>query len=430
VLLDTQGPEIRTGKLKDDVTGKGTVNFVKGNEVLLRTDHATRDAGSTAAVLYINYKDLARSIEIGSKVLLDDGAIALNVNAIDLTEGTVTCTVDNSGELRSRAGVNLPGGIITLPAMSVKDKEDIRYGLKADVDYIAPSFVRNAAGVHEIRSFIKSSLEEMGLSDRIPPMIISKIENTEALVNFDEILEASDGIMVARGDLGVEIPLQHVTNAQKAMVSACNAAGKPVIVATQMLETMTKNPRPTRAEVADVTNAVADGADCVMLSGETAKGSYAPQAVKTMGDIIKSTEDFIRSLPRVARPLPHSIGHDPKETVAMAAVAAAEQSGAKAIIVITKSGTTARLVAKYQPSMPILCFCPNYKIGRQLMITRGCHPYIGLRDFKRRERPAAAVAEAKAMNFLAPGDKYVMVTVQENVEEMGDFTTMHLGTAR
>jgi pyruvate kinase len=363
---------------------------------------------------------------------LDDGAIGLTVTSIDTATGSVTCSVDNSGELRSRAGVNLPGGVISLPAMSAKDKQDIRYGLQNDVDYIAASFVRNAAGVHEIRKFIKTSLKELGLTERIPPLIISKIENTEALVNFDEILEASDGIMVARGDLGVEIPLQHVTNAQKAMVSACNSAGKPVIVATQMLETMTKNPRPTRAEVADVTNAVADGADCVMLSGETAKGLYATATVQTMGDIIKSSEAYTRSLPRKAFKIEQGVGGNPIETVALAAVAAAEQSGAKAIIVITRTGKTARMVAKHRPSMPILCFCPNYKIGRQLMITRGCHPFVGLRDMERTERPAAAVAEAKVMQFLVPGDPYVMVTLQDNkdVAELGSFTSMHLGLTR
>jgi pyruvate kinase len=194
------------------------------------------------------------------KVLLDDGAVILTVTQVNDGDGTVICSVDNSGELRSRAGVNLPMAETDLPAMSEKDKTDIKYGLEIDVDYVAASFIQTADGVREIRDYMKACAKELGWEDDRPlPLIISKIESASALKHFDEILEESDGIMVARGDLGVEIPIQQVTNAQKGMVAACNAVGKPVIVATQMLESMAKNPRPTRAEVSDVTNAVYDG---------------------------------------------------------------------------------------------------------------------------------------------------------------------------
>lgn len=226
--------------------------------------------------LYIDYPKLHKVLSVGSKVLLDDGAIILTVTEVESDKefhGSVICSVDNSGELRSRAGVNLPGAETDLPAMSPKDKIDIKYGMTKDVDFIAASFIQSADNVKEIRHYVKECAEELGLNPNYPlPLIISKIESATALKNFDAILEESDGIMVARGDLGVEIPIHQVTNAQKEMVAACNAVGKPVIVATQMLESMAKNPRPTRAEVADVTNAVLDGADAVMTSGETAKG--------------------------------------------------------------------------------------------------------------------------------------------------------------
>lgn len=194
------------------------------------------------------------------KVLLDDGAVILTVTQVNAADGSVVCTVDNSGELRSRAGVNLPMAETDLPAMSEKDKKDIKYGLEIDVDYVAASFIQTADGVREIRDYMRQCAKELGwAADRPLPLIISKIESASALKHFDEILQVSDAIMVARGDLGVEIPIQQVTNAQKEMIAACNAVGKPVIVATQMLESMAKNPRPTRAEVSDVTNAVYDG---------------------------------------------------------------------------------------------------------------------------------------------------------------------------
>lgn len=275
VLLDTRGPEIRTGKLEKDHSGHETISLVKGETITLHTEPTWAEQGSTETDLYIDYPHLHKSLSPGMQVLLDDGAITLTVTSVENDKdyhGTVTCVVENSGELRSRAGVNLPGAETDLPAMSEKDKVDIKYGMTKDVDYIAASFIQNAAGVEEIRRYIQDTARELEWGEGAPlPLIISKIESMSALKNFDSILEASDGIMVARGDLGVELPIQQVTNAQKEMVAACNAVGKPVIVATQCLESMTKNPRPTRAEVADVTNAVYDGADCIMLSGETAK---------------------------------------------------------------------------------------------------------------------------------------------------------------
>jgi pyruvate kinase len=258
-LLDTRGPEIRSGKLAHDDSGHETISLVKDNTIMLQTSTKYAEQ-STHKDLFINYKKLHQCMSPGMKVLLDDGAVILTVTRVNEADGTVLCSIDNSGDLRSRAGVNLPMAETELPAMSEKDKIDIKYGLEIDVDYVAASFIQTADGVREIREYMKQCAREMGWADDRPlPLIISKIETASALKHFDEILQQSDGIMVARGDLGVEIPIQQVTNAQKEMIAACNAVGKPVIVATQMLESMAKNPRPTRAEVSDVTNAVYDG---------------------------------------------------------------------------------------------------------------------------------------------------------------------------
>jgi pyruvate kinase len=227
VLLDTKGPEIRTGKLQNDHSGKETVVLTMGDTITLRTDDATRDAGSCPTDLYIDYKGLSKCLQPGMKVLLDDGAIVLSVESC-CNDGAVVCKIDNTGELRSRAGVNLPlADTSDLPAMSDKDKADIKYGMTMDIDFVAASFVQTAEGVHEIRRHIKQCAVDLGWDEHQPlPLIISKIETAGALQHFDAILLASDGIMVARGDLGVEIPLQQVTNAQKEMVAACNAVGK------------------------------------------------------------------------------------------------------------------------------------------------------------------------------------------------------------
>ena len=371
------------GKLRDDVSGHDTITLTKGSTVTIHTTEDWANAGSISTDLYIDYGNLHQSLSNGSKVLLDDGAISMTVISVESDKqfhGTVTCTVDNTGELRSRAGVNLPGAETDLPAMSTKDKIDIRYGMTFDIDYIAASFVQNADGVKEIRRYTSEVANELGWDVSYPlPRIISKIESASALQNFDEILAESDGIMVARGDLGVEIPIHQVTNAQKEMIAACNAVGKPVIVATQMLESMAKNPRPTRAEVSDVSNAVFDGADAVMTSGETAKGKYPIETIKMMNEIILSAERFSLIRPDLVgrdRPL-FSHSRQPgvkgdtggiEASVAKAAVAAASKRGAVAILVLlTVESDLARLLAAYRPDVPVVVFAPSAKIARQLV---------------------------------------------------------------
>ena len=284
VMLDTKGPEIRMGGLKvckESGNRKAKITLTAGEPLTLTTD-AAFDGASDERTLFVDYPRVAEVLSPGDTVLLDDGLISLSVTSVDAAAGAVETEVQNSSEIGERKGVNLPGVVTGLPAMSDKDLEDIRFGIEHDIDMIAASFVRNAEGVHEIRQHVLECHERYhGEHEETtpPPLIISKIESTEALDNLPEIIEASDGIMVARGDLGVEIDLAEVVTWQKDMVAMAVAAGKPVVVATQMLETMQKNPRPTRAEVADVTNAVLDGADAVMLSGESANGKYPVESV-------------------------------------------------------------------------------------------------------------------------------------------------------
>merc|ERR1719491_527076 len=420
VLLDTRGPEIRMGKLRGDDSGHETIQLEAGGTINLHTTENWADSGSTETDLFIDYPKLHKCLDPGSKVLLDDGAVILTVQSVESEKrlhGSVTCTIDNSGDLRSRAGVNLPGAETDLPAMSAKDKVDIKYGMTKDVDYVAASFIQNAEGVREIRRYTRECADEIGMEPNCPlPLIISKIESASALKNFDSILEESDGIMVARGDLGVEIPIHLVTNAQKEMVAACNAAGKPVIVATQMLESMAKNPRPTRAEVSDVSNAVFDGADAVMTSGETAKGKYPDLTIKTMNDIILSAEQYaasgsLASLSTSAESEKSSyIGdsNDPLSAAAEGAVVASSANDCKAILVITENGKLPSLVAAYRPTCPIISFCPTSKVARQLILTRGIYPVVGLQNIENGEdKLNVAMKEVERMGFAAQGDSIV-----------------------
>eukprot|EP00590_Aulacoseira_subarctica_P002404 CAMPEP_0172424910 /NCGR_PEP_ID=MMETSP1064-20121228/28795_1 /TAXON_ID=202472 /ORGANISM="Aulacoseira subarctica , Strain CCAP 1002/5" /LENGTH=596 /DNA_ID=CAMNT_0013167355 /DNA_START=27 /DNA_END=1817 /DNA_ORIENTATION=+ len=443
VLLDTRGPEIRTGKLHGDTSGKKTITLEKGSIITLHTSPKWREAGSSSTDLFIDFANIAKCLHPGMTVLLDDGAVALTVRTANVQEGSVTCTIDNSGEIRSRAGVNLPGASTDMPAMSEKDREDIKYGLQIGVDYVAASFIQNAAGVREIRSYMREvMMKEMGndwdMEGSPLPLLISKVESVSALLNFDEILEESDGIMVARGDLGVEIPIHQVTNVQKELVAKCNAVGKPVIVATQMLESMAKNPRPTRAEVADVTNAVLDGADAVMLSGETAKGKYPVECVNMMNDIIKNAEEFATRRPDLSGAAGNptriqlmNLNRPGKKnylvSIAKACVTAAEEQNAAAIIVLTKHGTLGRLISAFRPKMPIIAFCPNDIVGRRLMIFRGVHPVVGLSGVSVHKRPAAAIQDAKKMGFVKAGDDVVMVCAEVR-ENMDNAVSMRIAT--
>lgn len=355
IALDTKGPEIRTG------------NFVNGEEVMLETGAEVivslnpddKETG-TKDKFYVDYHNLNKTIGVGGIIYVDDGLVSLKVT--ELGEDFVKCLVENSGPISNHKGVNLPNVKVDLPALSEKDKRDLRFGVKNGVDMVFASFIRKREDVEEVREVIGDDI-----------MIISKIENHEGVQNFDEILALTDGVMVARGDLGIEIDPQKVFLAQKMMISKCMIAGKPVIVATQMLESMIKNPRPTRAEVSDVANAVLDGADCVMLSGETAKGKYPGPAVTIMESICREAEHAIHHF-RVHEDIKEAVKVKAvAETVCCSAVFCSYEQSARALIVLSNSGKTARLCAKYRPGCPVIAVIgsSNFRVARQMSITRG-----------------------------------------------------------
>ncbi|KAG0365313.1 Pyruvate kinase [Gamsiella multidivaricata] len=339
IALDTKGPEIRTGQMANGVD----VPFVAGHTMTFTTDEQYAEA-STDQVLYIDYKNITKVLEPGKVIYIDDGVMSFKVLEI-VDEKNLKVIALNNGKLSSKKGVNLPRTDVDLPALSEKDKADLKFGVEQNVDMIFASFIRSGEDVREIRR----ALGEAGKHIKV----ISKIENYQGVQNFDDILSETDGVMVARGDLG-----------------------KPVICATQMLESMTYNPRPTRAEVSDVANAILDGADCVMLSGETAKGTYPLEAVRTMHETCLLAESAICYPPlfneiRDMTPRPT----ETTETVASSAVSAAHEQEAGAIIVLTTSGATARLVSKYRPKCPIICLTRYGSTARQVHLHRGCYPY-------------------------------------------------------
>ncbi|KAF8609460.1 PK-domain-containing protein [Ceratobasidium sp. AG-I] len=362
IALDTKGPEIRTGLMRP---GLDDIKISAGHEFVITVDPQYAELCDDKK-LFMDYPNLPAVTSPGKLIYVDDGILSLLVLSIEGTNVHVRAV--NNGTLSSRKGVNLPKTPVDLPALSEKDKKDLQFGVKNGVDMVFASFIRRAQDVIDIR-------EVLG-PDGAAIKIIVKIENEQGVENFDEILRETDGVMVARGDLGIEIPASQVFVAQKMMIAKCNIAGKPVICATQMLESMTYNPRPTRAEVSDVANAVLDGADCVMLSGETAKGSYPIQSVLMMAETCYLAESAICYPPlydelRAVTPRPT----ETSETVSMAAVAAALEQNASAILVLSTSGNTARLISKYRPSVPIITVTRNQQTSRQIHLHRGVYPF-------------------------------------------------------
>ena len=354
-LLDTKGPEIRTGELKD---GK-KVTLEEGQKFTLTTRTIIGDETITS----ITYEGLPQDISKGNTILIDDGLIELRVdNVMDGTD--IECTVINGGELGSKKGVNVPNVSIRLPGITDKDKDDILFGIEQGFDFIAASFVRNAACIQEIK-------ELMWANDADIP-VIAKIENAEGIKNLDEIIRVADGIMVARGDMGVEIPAEQVPHIQKEIIKKCNAAYKPVITATQMLDSMIRNPRPTRAEVTDVANAIYDGTDVVMLSGETANGKYPLEALKMMVKIAETTEKDLTAAHYDTAKL-HT-KRSISSAVSNATVQTANNLGAKAIVCPTISGFTARLTSKLKPNAEIIGCSPYENVLRKMQIYWGVRP--------------------------------------------------------
>ncbi|SPO19800.1 probable pyruvate kinase [Ustilago trichophora] len=420
IALDTKGPEMRTGVM---VNGED-VKIPMGHEFYVTTDDAYAEKCSLE-YLYIDYKNLANKVEVGRTIFIDDGILSLQVLNIE-SDKLVKVRAVNNGVLSSKKGVNLPMTEVDLPAISDKDRKDIEFAVEQDLDMIFASFIRRGSDVRTIREI----LGEKGAHIKI----ISKVENHQGVQNFDEILKESDGIMVARGDLGIEIPAPQVFMAQKMMISKCNIAGKPVICATQMLESMIVNNRPTRAEVSDVANAVLDGADCVMLSGETAKGAYPIEAVKMMAETAYLAEQSVSYVPlfNEMRTLT-TIPTDTNETIAMAAVAASLEQHAGAILLMSTSGTTARLVSKYRPSCPILTITRNPHTARDVHLYRGCYPFLYPHprpedNSKWQEdvdnRIKYGLAEALALGIIEKGD--VVITLQGWRAQSGSTNTIRI----
>jgi pyruvate kinase len=355
---------------------------------------------------------------------LDDGAIELQV--ISVEKGKINCVALNKGTLGNKKGVNIPGESVLLPAMSEKDKLDILWGVKNDIDFIAASFTRKASDIKEIRNYVASLMSKYHPPSHPHPLIISKIESTEALANFDSILEETDAIMVARGDLGVEVPMETLTNLQKEIVRKSNLAGKPVIVATQMLESMQKNPRPTRAECTDVTNAVFDGADCVMLSGESAKGKYPYQSVNMMKRIVDQAEAWVNN----NRELSPAVVVKPRkddnlESVSHAAVEISKNLNAACIIVISKDGSLATIISKFRPLVPILAFVSNEKIGRLLQIHRGVYPIVDDSVIDPSRKTFSNVVEkAQSLGYCGKHQNVVIISAERSSYDLAYHTTV------
>ncbi|WP_168122791.1 pyruvate kinase [Paenibacillus sp. HB172176] len=389
ILLDTKGPEIRLGKLKEE-----PIELIQGDAITLTTEEILGDRSR----IPVTYSNLPNDISVGSTVLIDDGLIGLIVEEVEGTE--IHCRIVNNGPIKSKKGVNVPGVKISLPGITEKDANDIVFGIEQGVDFIAASFVRKASDVLEIRELL-----EKHNAGHI--QIISKIENQEGVDNLDEILEVSDGLMVARGDLGVEIPAEEVPLVQKMMIKKCNRAGKPVITATQMLDSMQRNPRPTRAEASDVANAIFDGTDAIMLSGETAAGKYPVESVQTMSRIAERAEDALEHreiFTKQANAQQTSVTEAVSQSVANSAL----DLNAKAIITSTQSGFTARMVSKYRPKAPIIAVTTDERVMRRLALGWGVIPVQGSDADTTDEMFEIAVKGAMSTGILSLGDTVVI----------------------
>jgi len=395
VALDTKGPEIRTGILE------GSVDVVveAGSRVVVTCDEKYKELGRKD-LIYCDYAALPDTVSPKMQIYVDDGLLCLDVE--ECKSDHIVCRAANTAPLGSKKGMNLPGAIVQLPAVSEKDRSDLEWGAEQGVDFVFASFIRRASQVHDVRKALGTKGKNV--------KIISKIENQEGLDNINEILEVTDGIMVARGDLGIEIPACKVFTAQKVIIRKCNIAGKPVICATQMLESMVKNPRPTRAEVSDVGNAILDGADCVMLSGETAKGKYPLEAVKHMDEVASESETYVdnehvmeRLRTRTKRPMSN------QESVALSAVVMSFEQGFDMIVVVNETVDTHRLVSKYRPKVPVFCVTNNATIARQSLIHRGVIP-IQVNEFKSVNYLLNLACEAgKASGIVAQGSKVIAI---------------------
>lgn len=390
ILLDTKGPEIRLG------------DFENGSEILEEGDEFTltsEECPGTKERVSTTYKALPSQVSLGTSILIDDGRVRLRVAGT--TEDEVRCIVVNGGKVSNRKGVNIPNQSLDLEYISEADRQDILFGIEMDVDYVAASFVRSGADVKVLRSL----LNENG-GNRIK--IISKIENTEGIENFKEILALSDGIMIARGDMGVEVDFEKLPGIQKKFIKECCKAGKTVITATQMLESMTHSPAPTRAEITDVANAVFDGTSAVMLSGESAAGDYPVETVKAMAKIVSQAEEDAEEVNQYKFLEVETNDRDVSNAMGHAACTTAHDIKASAIVAITTSGYTAEMMAKYKPVEPIIAATPDSKTYHQQALTRGVYPVLTQRSSNWNDLMEKAIEGAERMKFVKKGDCIVL----------------------
>lgn len=388
-LLDTKGPEIRTGLLEDGAP----VTLLTGEEYTL----TTKPVIGNGKIGHITYGGLPEDVEPGNFILIDDGLIQLVVK--EATDTDIICTVKNGGQLGQQKGVNVPGVKVRLPDITEQDQDDIAFGIEQGFDFIAASFVRNANCIRSIRRILNAFDSKI--------QIIAKIENREGVDNIDEILDVCDGVMVARGDMGVEIPPEEVPYIQKEIIRKCNEASKPVITATQMLDSMMRNPRPTRAEVADVANAIYDGTDVIMLSGETAVGKYPVEAVQMMAQIARTTEAHLDHEAYRQRKLSR---HKASVTnvVCYSSVSAATQLETKVILAPTMSGYTARMLSKWRPAVTILGMTPNDRVLRQLQLLWGVKPVRIQWESSTEDLIPACLREAREHGYVTSGERVVV----------------------
>ncbi|WP_193198274.1 pyruvate kinase [Nostoc sp. MG11] len=389
ILQDLQGPKIRLGKFEN-----GYIVVAKGDRFTL----TNRPIIGTEEISCVTYDYLAEEVPVGAKILLDDGRVEMLVEEINRDKGDLHCRITVAGKLSNNKGVNFPGVYLSIKAMTDKDREDLMFGLDQGVDWVALSFVRNPLDMIEIKELISST------GKQVP--VIAKIEKHEAIEQMEAVLALCDGVMVARGDLGVELPAEDVPVLQKRLIATANRLGIPIITATQMLDSMVSNPRPTRAEVSDVANAILDGTDAVMLSNETAVGSYPVEAVATMARIAERMEQEesqnskLRSLKDTRRSIPNAISQ--------AVGQIAEQLGAAAIMTLTQTGATARNVSKFRPQTPILAVTPHVNVARQLQMVWGVKPLLVLGLPSTGQTFQAAINVAQENQLLSEGDLVVM----------------------
>ena len=407
ILLDTKGPEIRTNNMKD-----GIVSLIAGETVRI----SMTEVEGTKDKFSITYPELINDVVVGNHILLDDGLIDLEVTEIDRENNEIVTLIKNSGILKNKKGVNLPGIKTKFPGITQKDTEDIIFGIENDVDFIAASFVRRASDVLAITEILEKH-------NATHIQIIPKIENQEGLDNIDEILKVSQGLMVARGDLGVEIPTEEVPIAQKMLIKKCNALGKPVITATQMLDSMQRNPRPTRAEAGDVANAIFDGTDAVMLSGETAAGDYPVEAVTTMATIAIRTEEAIVGQDAFA--LKAYSNTDMAEAIGQSVGHTARNLNIQTIVAATESGHTARMISKYRPKSHIVAVTFSERQRRGLALSWGVYPFVTEKPDSTDEMMELAAKVAKEEKFAKEGD-LIIITAGVPVGERGTTNLMKI----